>query len=198
MLSSKRFVMLALAAVSALGFISLALAQDTTPPARGGRGGAGARGNFDPAQVRARMEQGIKDALGATDEEWKVLQPKIEKVTTAQRDARAGGMGMGGMMGGRGGRGARGGNAGGAGGAAPAPAPADNAPPQTPVAKASSDLGKILQDKEAKPEDIKAALTALRDARTKAEAELEKAQKDLKEVVTVKQEAQLVLRGLLK
>ena len=43
------------------------------------------RGNFDPAQFREQMNQRMRERLGASEEEWKVLQPRIEKVQTAQR-----------------------------------------------------------------------------------------------------------------
>ena len=81
------------------------------PPDGGGRGGGG----FDPAQFRQRMMDGIKESLGASDEEWKALSPKVEKVMSAQRDGRSGGGGgfFGGGGGGRGGRGGPGGAGGG-------------------------------------------------------------------------------------
>src|SRR5258706_10398314 len=59
------------------------------------------RGNFDPAQMRERYMNSIKEQLKADDDEWKVLSPKIEKLMTAQRDTR----GAGGFRGGRPGRG---------------------------------------------------------------------------------------------
>ena len=64
--------------------------------------------------------------------------------------------------------------------------------------KASADLHKLLENKDAKPEDLKKALTTLRDARAKAKAELDKARKDLQEVLTVRQEAALALTGVLE
>src|SRR5882724_3741987 len=89
--------------------------DDTTPPATppnnggnnqggnnqqgGGRGNRGG-GNFDPAAFQQRMLDGIKTSLGVNDDEWKALQPKIEAVTKAQRDARTGG-GFGNFGGGR-------------------------------------------------------------------------------------------------
>jgi Spy/CpxP family protein refolding chaperone len=65
------------------------------------------------------------------------------------------------------------------------------------LAKASQALTAVLQNKEAGAGEIKAALQALRDARAKAKAELEKAQKELKEILTLRQEAQLVQMGVL-
>ena len=194
---------LGLVAVAAMGIVSVGLASAADAPAAGGDNGGARqgrqRGNFDPAQMRQQMSDRMKTAMGATDDEWKVLQPKIEAVQTAQRDTRGGGM-MG-MMG-RGNRpgrtgGAAGGDAAG-GAAAPAAAPATPAVPQSEAAKASDALRKVLDNKEAKPEEVKTALQAFRDARTAAEAKLVAAQKELKDIVTVKQEAQLVMMGLLK
>ena len=135
----------------------------------------GGRGNFDPAEMRARFEARFKEQLGVNDEEWKVLQPRIEKVTNAQRDARGGGGG---------GRG-RGGDRGG------------SDQPQSAVSKASGELRTTLENKEAPAEEINAKLTALREARAKARTDLENAQKELKEVLTARQEAALVSMGML-
>src|SRR5438270_2214555 len=69
-----------------------------------GQVAAQGRGNFDPAQMRQRMMDRYKERLEVTnDTEWKLLEERIEKVTTAQREARLGGFG--GPGGGRGGRG---------------------------------------------------------------------------------------------
>ena len=68
----------------------------------GGGGGFGRRGNFDPAQFRQQMMDDIKTQLGATDDEFKALQPKIEKVFDDTRQLRAAqAMGFGGGRGGR-------------------------------------------------------------------------------------------------
>jgi hypothetical protein len=141
------------------------------------------RGNFDPAAARERMLNGIKERLGATDEEWKVLQPKIEKVMASQRDGRTGGFG--------GGRGGRGGDRGGNTNANAAPAE------QSAVAKASADLRAALDDKTTSPEEITKRLTAYREAREKSRADRAAAQKELKDVLSARQEAVLVNSGLL-
>jgi len=172
----------------------------------GGENGPGGRGNFDPEQMRQRFMQGYKDALGATDDEWKVLQPKLEKVMSAQRDARSGGMGFPGGFGGRGGPGggpggAPGGGPGGqggpGGGGQGGNRGADTAN-QTPVAKATADLRTTIDNKSASSEEIGKKLTALREAREKAKADLVAAQKDLKELLTQRQEATLVMMGMLE
>ncbi len=147
---------------------SLAFAQERE---RGERGG-------DPAQMRQRFMERFREQLGASEEEWKVLEPKLTKVMTAQRDAR------GGMFGGR-----RGGRRGGDDNAAQ-----EN---QSAVEKASTDLRTTLENKDAPADQIQAKLTALRDARTKARTELEAAQKELKELLTQRQEAVMVTMGML-
>src|SRR5271157_4061736 len=67
-------------------------------PGGGGGFGGGRRGNFDPAQMRQMMMDGIRGMLEVENEdEWKVLEPLVQKVVDAQAAARAGlgrGMGM--------------------------------------------------------------------------------------------------------
>ena len=65
------------------------------------------------------------------------------------------------------------------------------------MATAAAALQAVLDNKDSTPDDIKAKLTALRDAKTAAKADLTKAQTDLREVLTVRQEAVLVTMGYL-
>jgi len=67
----------------------------------------------------------------------------------------------------------------------------------TAVDTAGQALQTTLQNTAATPDEIKAKLTALRAAREKAKQELAVAQKQLKEVLTLRQEAQLVMMGML-
>src|SRR3954466_1478149 len=64
------------------------------------------RGNFDPEQMKQRMMDRYKERLEVkSDDEWKIISERIEKVMTAQRDARIasfGGFGGGGRRGGGG------------------------------------------------------------------------------------------------
>jgi hypothetical protein len=183
---------------------------------RGPGGGGGRRGGFDPEQFRQRMNDRMKTALGASDDEWKVLQPKIEKVMTLQRQS-SGGRGMGMLFRGGGGRGgpggggpggggpggggpgggggvAGGGGFGGGGGAFGGPGgPQDD----SPVAQKARDLQQSIEN-NAGADEIKAKLTALREARTKAREQLTQAQGELKELLTAKQEAALVVMGMLE
>lgn len=165
------------------GLSTSALAQDQGQqrPDRGqDRGERGERGNFDPAQMRERMLQRYKEQLGATDEEFKVLQPKLEKVMTAQREGRSGGFGFGGFTGRGGDRGRDRGS--------------EN---QSAVAKANSEL-RAAVEANASADELTKRLATLRETRAKAREDLAAAQKELKELVTAKQEAQLVIAGLLE
>jgi hypothetical protein len=167
--------------------------QQAPPPGgnQGAGGNQGGRGNRrDPAQMRQQMNDRMKELLGASDDEWKVLQPQIEKVQTLQRAAtsRAGfsllfNNGNNGGGGGRGGR-FRGGQQ------------PDNTPPSA-VEEKSKELTAAIENKDTKPEEYKAKLAAYRAARNQAKADLGKAQESLREVVTVRQEAVLVELGLL-
>jgi hypothetical protein len=180
----------AVVAVAVLGSVSVVMAQAQAP--RGGRQG---RGQFDPAQMNQWMMQRMKEQLGATDDEWAVIEPRLEKVQTLARDARSGGMG--GMFG-RGQFGGPGGGRGQPGGAAPQPPQgAQPTAPQSAVSKAAEDLRTTLGDQNSTVAQVKEKLTAYRAEREKAREELSKAQEDLRSVLSVKQEAQLVLMGSL-
>jgi len=65
------------------------------------------------------------------------------------------------------------------------------------VTQRMNELRELLRNKEAKPEEIKAKLTALRVAKEKAVQELAKARQNLRQLMTLRQEAVLVLNGLL-
>jgi hypothetical protein len=145
-----------------------ALALTQEAPPREGRG---PRGGGDRAQMRERMLDNIKEQMGVNEEQWKALAPKVEKVMTLQRDLRGGGMG------GRGGEAAN--------------------PPESKVAAAQHELRAALENADTPAAEIAQKLAAYREARDKARAELQAAQKDLKQGCTPRQEAVLVVNGLL-
>ena len=94
-----------LVVVTVLACVGATMAQE-------GRRAGGGQGRWDPEQMRQMMMDRVKESLGATDEEWTVIGPRYETVTTLARDARGGGMfGRRGGFGGRGGRGGPGGEA---------------------------------------------------------------------------------------
>jgi hypothetical protein len=68
---------------------------------------------------------------------------------------------------------------------------------QPEVEKKTEALRNLLEDKTSGAQTIKAALDALRAARQKVAQELAVARKELRQVVTMRQEARLVLTGIL-
>jgi len=150
----------------------------------GGRGGRGG-GNFDPAQRQQFMMQRIQDQLGFTnDTDWSAVQPLVQKVLDAQRDARAnlGRMFMRNRGGGNGGNG--GGPGGGRFGQQQQPDPA-------------ADALQSAVDSNAPASQIKDLLEKYQASQKAKQAKLIAAQNDLRKVLTVQQEAQATLLGLL-
>lgn len=149
---------------------------------------------FDPEQMRERMMQMMKERLGASDVEWQVIEPLYTKVTELQRDARMGGGFGRGFFGGFG-RGGRGGddddnNQGRRGRGGP-PGFEREVMPEVEA------LQNVLESENASSSEIKEKLDAYRDARKKKEAALQEARDKLRKVLTMRQEAMLVLMGTL-
>ncbi len=129
----------------------------------------GERGNFDPAQMQERMLNRQKEQLGLADQDWEAIKPLLTAVSEKQRAVRE--------LQSRGfGRGGRGG--------------------QAPAVEVVDAVTKAIESNDA--EAIKRALGELRAARLVREAELKKAQESLREVLSVQQEARLVLSGMLE
>lgn len=170
----KALAMAALAAAFVVSTGSVS-AQDEGGRRRGG-------GDFDPAQMRQRMMERYREALEVkSDDEWKVLEGRIGKVFDAQRDTRMG-------MSFRGPRPQGGNDRGGDRGRNPFGGE------PSPEAEA---LQKALESK-ASSEEIKVKLAKYREVRKAKEANLEKAQDELRKLLTVRQEATSVAMGLLK
>ena len=189
--------LLTLAAVGVLGLQTLPVhAQDDAPPPPpaeadanggprpGGPGGPGGDGRRE--EWRQRMADRIKTQMKATDEEWSVIQPLLEKVEVKMRES------MGNRFGGMGGPGGRGGPRRGGdnngGGDANRPQPAGVAETQA--------LRQTLEG-DASTADIKAKMQAVRDQRKKSETELAQTRGNLQKVLNVRQEAVLVSMGVL-
>jgi hypothetical protein len=150
----------------------------------------GNRGGGDPAQFQQQMLDRTKEGLEITDDtEWTAIKPLVQKVMDA-RMASFSGMGRG-MFGGRnrGGGGAGGdtnnqdqGNRGRGFGGTP-----------SPEAEA---LRKAIESKASNSE-LKAAVAKYVESRKSKQANLEKAQSDLRKVLSVRQEALATEMGLL-
>ena len=155
-----------------------------------------------PEAFRQRINDRLKTALKASDDEWSVIQPLLEKVEEKQREVltnRFGGLMRGGGPGGERRRPAdNGGNAAQAAGQGEGNRPArrEGNRPQ-PSAEAAA-LETALQDDNTNVNDVKTRLAALRAERAKANADLASARTDLQKVLNMRQEAVLVLAGMLE
>ena len=163
--------------------------------AQQGQGGQG-RGNFDPEQMRQRMMDNVRERFEIkSDDEWKVIEPRVQKVMEARRDVGfGGGMGMFGPGGRR-----RGGQGGDGNNQADNNNNNNNRRPRfggEPSPEAQ-DLQKAI-DANASKDVIEAKLAKFRESRKKKQAQLEQTQEELRKVLTVKQEASAVLMGLLQ
>jgi hypothetical protein len=131
----------------------------------------------------ARWKLRLKKQLEASDEEWKALEPRLDKVMLAQEMARtpSGGMRAGLGFG---------------GGMRLAPAPPPGGIPSE-VQEAAAELRAVMEDPDAQRADVRRCITAYQKARDKARQKLEAAQQELRELLTLRQEAILVVAGLL-
>ncbi len=75
--------------------------------------------------------------------------------------------------------------------------PGESAAPKTEVEQKSRELREVLRDDKADMGQIKAKLAAYRAAKAKANQELAAARQNLRQIMNVRQEAVLVLNGLL-
>jgi Spy/CpxP family protein refolding chaperone len=150
------------------------------PGGPGGFGPPGGPGGFGPGGFGGgptRLDD-VKKQLGASEEEWKVLQPKIQKIVSARQvlgaEPRADGPQP---------------------GAGPGFGPT---PEANPITMAQAELKTVLNDPKHTPQEVKEKVAAVRKARDKARADLETARKDLLQLVTSAQEAVLVSLGYLE
>jgi hypothetical protein len=148
-------------------------------------GGARRGGGFDPSQMLPLFMEMIRPHLEvANDDEWNVIEPRLEKAIKLKIEVIAGGLdGLGDMFGQFGGGGGGGGMTA-LGGLLGEPDPSVN-------------LLKTALDNHAPGAEIKADMAKVRDARQQKRAALAKAQQDLKDILSVRQEATLLRVGLL-
>jgi hypothetical protein len=161
------------------------------PPGDQNGGGRGGPRNFDPAEMQKRMMERYQEVLEITDNaEWKAIEPIVQKVAEERMQAMSG-MGRG-MFGGRGNRGGNNNNGGGGNnnGGGPRGGGFGQANPDAEA------LQKAIDAKASKAE-IKAALAKYVESRKAKVAALEKAQAELRAVLTPRQEAIATLNGLL-
>jgi hypothetical protein len=122
-------------------------------------------------RMQQRFLDNLKQDLGCTDEEFAAISPSIQKVIDAMTadNQRIGGM----------------------------PRVRTPGQMQSAIQLAMMDLRGALDDDHAPANLIKTKLDALRQAKVKADDDLEQARNQLRMVLTVRQESVLVANGLL-
>jgi len=160
-----------------------------------------------------QQEQAMKQALGVNDEQWKVIKPKIEKVKTSRERANVsigppfssnfvssssqqGGGFAGGFQ--------FGSSGGGSNMMAPDSAfqnqsnfQSQSNRRETQGERICRQLDALLNDMNSSPEAIRLKMIELQQARKNAKKQLAQAQKELREALTLRQQARLLLMGIL-
>ena len=153
----------------------------------------------------------MKQTLGADDKQWKIIAPKLKKVKHYREQALIGtkspfqsnfssfSTGPGGPQGGGGFAGGgfqfqAGGSVSGMGGMTPMGNP-DR--PLTDGERIIEELQWLLGDPQPDPAEIRQKMNELRKAREKAAQQWLRAQEDLRKVLDLRQEATLMMMGLL-
>ena len=174
-------------------------------------------------ESKKRQDQAMKEALEATDGQWKLIKPRLERVQELARlaDVSVGmftrGAGSSGGAGGFSGGGGTGRYSGGASSGSSSrrttsesksegssdsaqfasgwSRPSERKPPveMNEGEWACEELLDLLEDKNSKPEEIEQKMENLRNIRRKANEELIKARQELCDVLTYRQEAALIM-----
>jgi Spy/CpxP family protein refolding chaperone len=142
--------------------------------------GFGRPGGFGGLFGPPRWED-VKRQISASDEEWKVIEPKLKKLVAARQvlstEIRSTTGGIGGFPPGGGFGGPMGSNI---------------------ITQAQAELKAVLDDPKHTKAEVEEKVAAVRKARRKARAEMEAAQKDLLLLLTASQEAVLVSLGYME
>lgn len=148
--------------------------------------------NMDPQQIQQMIQQRMMEMLRerlvvTNDAEWRVVEQRLSKVLRLRMEAAADGvgmMGMGRMAFGRGGFGGRGGGLRGLQAILGEPSPEARALQQAIENNVPTD-------------QLKGALARYREARQRKQEEVAKAREQLRQVLTLRQEAILVSMDVL-
>jgi chromosome segregation ATPase len=176
-------------------------------PQRGPGGGgtdAERQARFD--QFRQQMDTRMKELLRASDEEYAVLKPRIEKIQSLNRanDTRRAGFSM---LSSNSNWRTRGSNP---GDGQRQPNTQENQDPNqqrrspfgdtptTPVTIKTQEMQAILEAKDAANDSLKAKLAELREARKQAKQEMTQLQEELRALCSIRQESVLVMLGILE
>jgi hypothetical protein len=137
-------------------------------------------------QYMDRDTQQIREQLGVTDEEWAVIQPRIQKVRDAEQAAGVGQLNQLGRL------------ARGRPGQAGININALLGIKDSTVQQRQAELQKAIEDPNSTEAAIKQRLDAVREAKVRAMQVLAQARKDLIEILTMRQEAVLFQMGILE
>jgi len=149
----------------------------------GGQQGFGQMGGQQAGQMQTMITQALKQKLGCTDDEWTVLGPKVLKVYTLL-SSQSTGLQMRQLMGN-----SRQGNSQGRSGSNQSTSSDD---------KTIEELQTLLLSEDTTSTQLKSKIAEVRKAKEKTRQELAKAQKDLRELLSLKQEAILISLGMLE
>lgn len=150
-------------------------------------------------EMREQRAEQVRQSLGLTEEEMAVIQPRIDRVRTLRREKAiamaSGRTARAGRDGGEG-EGREDGNARARrisfGGDA-----AELSPEAAALRTTANTLGEVLSEENPNTDNLKTALQAFRTARDAMDANIDAAQAELTELLTVEQEAQMVMSGVL-
>jgi hypothetical protein len=174
-------------------------------------------------ESKKRQEEAIRQALSATDEQWKVIKPKLEKVQNLAEisisllsyGTASGSASMSNTSKSGAGASVSGGNVGTSTRTAPLKPnnketysvkygwkwykPSDRKAPGelTKGEKLSEEILELIEDKNSQQEEIEQKMETLRKIRQENEKQLTKARQELCEVLTFRQEATLIMMGRL-
>lgn len=156
------------------------------PGGQQGQGfGQGPGQGQQPEQMQNMVSQSLKQKLGSTDEEWAVIGPKLLKVISLV-SSQSSGFQMRSLIGRSGNQGnmqARG---------------TDNRASTSAGDKTVEELQTLLASEDTTTTQIKNKISEVRKEKEQARQDLVKAQKELRELLTLKQEAILISVGLLE
>jgi hypothetical protein len=168
-------------------------------------------------ETKKCQEQAMKEALKATDEQWKLIKPRLERVKELVRLSEvslgiythgvASAGGAGGFSGGGGGTSDSGSSRGAAtesknessrgsfqfASGWSRPSYRKSPEEMNEGERACEELLDVLENKSSKPEEIEQKMENLRNIRQKANEELIKARQELRDVLTYRQEAALIM-----
>lgn len=151
------------------------------------------------AERRTEEREAMKQQLGFNDEEFSAIQPLLDRVEFLRLNQRlvVSDGNRGGNNRGRGGRGNRGGGFGGFDRNSALLGDQEMDPLATAVKEASDALKALLEDPQASDEEITSLVAQVRESRKALEVSLKTARAELRSVLTAKQEALLLQRGVL-